>query len=83
MTVEAERAIGGSVTDSNTEIAVEDPTAPSADSPAVASTRTVETIVYVMDTSASSRGAIDEKASLGHDTFSSTQAIEDLDHLSV
>jgi hypothetical protein len=36
------------VTDSNTEIAVEDPTAPSADSPAVASTRTVETIVYLM-----------------------------------
>jgi putative tricarboxylic transport membrane protein len=35
------------VTDSNTEIAVDDPTAPAADSPAVASTRTVETVAYV------------------------------------
>ena len=31
-----------------TEIAVDDPTAPSEDSPAVTSTRTVETIVYVV-----------------------------------
>jgi putative tricarboxylic transport membrane protein len=36
------------VTDSNTEIAVDDPTAPAEDSPAVASTRTVETVVYVL-----------------------------------
>jgi putative tricarboxylic transport membrane protein len=36
------------VTDSNTEIAVDDPTAPAEDSPAVASTRTVETVAYVL-----------------------------------
>jgi len=36
------------VTDSNTEIAVEDPTAPSEDSPAVVSTRTVEAIAYAV-----------------------------------
>jgi putative tricarboxylic transport membrane protein len=36
------------VTDPNTEIAVDDPTAPAEDSPAVASTRTVETVAYVL-----------------------------------
>ena len=36
------------MSDSNTEIAVDDPTAPAEDSPAVASTRAVETVVYVL-----------------------------------
>ena len=36
------------MSDSNTEIAVDDPTAPAEDSPAVASTRTAETAVYFL-----------------------------------
>jgi putative tricarboxylic transport membrane protein len=36
------------VSESNTEIVVEDPGAPAEESPAVASTRTVETVVYVL-----------------------------------
>jgi hypothetical protein len=36
------------VSESNSEIVVEDPDAPAEESPAVASTRTVETVVYVL-----------------------------------
>jgi hypothetical protein len=36
------------VSESDTEIVVEDPDAPAEESPAVASTRTVETVVYVL-----------------------------------
>ncbi|HXZ45788.1 MAG TPA: tripartite tricarboxylate transporter TctB family protein [Pseudolabrys sp.] len=36
------------MTDSDTEIAVEDPTAPSEDSPALVNTRTVEAVVYAI-----------------------------------
>jgi len=47
------------VSESNSEIVVEDPDAPAEESPAVASTRTVETLVYVLLTALATLLAFD------------------------